>query len=96
MSESVNTEHMFFNAGNENTNMPKCDAPVEKLEVACRTSKQQHPFDEKGKTLGTNEAESSSRKEPLENCWPSLSEYTPDLGREYINLPFLFTSLLVD
>lgn len=73
---------MFFNAGNENMNMrQKCDAPVEKHEEACRNSEQRH----------TNEAESSPKKEPLENWWPSLSESTPDPGMEYINLACLYT-----
>ena len=77
MNERVNTEGMFFNAGNENMNMrQKCD----------RTSEQRHPFEKREKTLGTNEAESSPKKEPLENWWPSLSESTPDPGMEYINL----------
>lgn len=82
MNERVNTEGMFFNAGNENMNMrQKCDALVEKHEEACRNSEQRH----------TNEAESSPKKEPLENWWPSLSESTPDPGMEYINLACLYT-----
>ena len=64
----------------------KCNAPVEKHEEACRTSEQRHPFEKRDKTLGTTEAESSPKKEPLENWWPSLSESTPDPGMEYINL----------
>lgn len=82
MNERVNTEGIFFNAGNENMNMrQKCDAPVEKHEEACRNSEQRH----------TNEAESSPKKEPLENWWPRLSESTPDPGMEYINLACLYT-----
>ena len=80
MKEKVNTEGMSFSAGNENMNMPKCDGSVKKHEVACRTSKQQHLFDKKGKTLGTIEAESSSRKDLLEICLPSLSESILDTG----------------
>ena len=92
MNERVNTEGMFFNAGNENMNMrQKCDTPAEKLEEACRTSEQRHPFEKREKNLGTNEAESSPKKEPLENWWPSLSESTPDPGMEYINLACLYT-----
>ena len=62
MNERVNTEGMFFNAGNENMNMrQKFDAPVEKHEEACRTSDQRHPFEKREKTFGTNEAESSPK-----------------------------------
>ena len=92
VNERVNTEGMFFNAGNESMNMrQKSDAPDEKHEEACRTSEQRRSFEKREKTLGTNEAESSPKKEPLENWWPSLSGSTPDPGMEYINLACLYT-----
>ena len=80
MKEKVNTDGMSVSAGNENMNMPKYDGSVKKHKMACRTSKRQHPFDKKGKTLGTIVAESSSRKDLLENGWPSLSESILDTG----------------
>lgn len=92
VNEMVNTEGMFFNAGNESKNMcQKSDVPDEKHEEACRTSEQRQPFEKREKTLGTNEAESSPKKEPLENWRPSLSESTFDPGMEYINFACLYT-----
>lgn len=57
-------------------------------DAASKTSeKRGHSVDEKRKTLGTNNAESSPRKEHLEDFFrPSHLESTSVPGMEYIKL----------